>query len=108
MYLCFEASEKRIAFREESLITFDENGFTLKSGGPRPAFFRNDSYQGCVQSFVQALNWVKRTAPRKAEPEPTPQAAETPKPIPKKPIQRPARPLPPLPSPGKLPNKPSF
>ena len=68
MYLCFEVEEKRMAFPEESVVNFDENGFTVKSMiGSRPgknlAFINMTAYQGCTVNFNQALAWVKR-APR--------------------------------------------
>jgi len=65
MFLCFEADDKRSAFPESSMISMDENGFTVKSfHGTRPGsnlvFYRMDSFQGACQSFQQALAWVRR------------------------------------------------
>ena len=69
MYLCFESDDKRSAFPEASLISVDENGFTVKSfAGTRPgstmAFFRMDSFQGVCQNFQQALAWIRRQQPK--------------------------------------------
>ena len=69
MYLCFESDDKRTAIPESSLIFMDDNGFTIQSSGAGrtgsgQVFFRLSAYQGSVQSFSQALNWIKRT-PRK-------------------------------------------
>jgi len=69
MYLCFEVDDKRMAFPEDSVVNFDENGFTVKSMiGSRPgrdlAFINMDSYQGCTANFNQALAWIKRTPNR--------------------------------------------
>ena len=72
MYFCFEDDDKRSAFPEASLICMDENGFTVKSftgarSGSPYAFFKMQSYQGCVQNFNQALGWIKRTPARAKE-----------------------------------------
>ena len=75
MYLCFEESEKRSAFPELSLSSMDENGFTFKSsqGNRKFLFIKLDAYQGTVQSFGQALQWVKRAQPKRPKPtEPLP------------------------------------
>ena len=84
MYLCFESDDKRSMFPESSLISVDENGFTVKSfTGTKPgsnlAFFRMDSFQGVVGNFQQGLSWVKRMPQRpKGNAAASPKAASLP------------------------------
>ena len=68
MFICFEEDEKRSAFPEESLISMDENGFTLKAPATRTntVFFKMTAFKGCMQNFPQALNWIKRVPRQKA------------------------------------------
>lgn len=68
MYLCFEADDKRATFPEASLISVDENGFTMKGSNPRTGntvFLKLNSFQGAVERFSQAMQWVKRAQPKK-------------------------------------------
>jgi len=70
MYLCFEADEKRSAFPEASLISMDENGFTMKGSNTRTGntvFLKLNAFQGAVERYAQALQWVRR-APKKTPP----------------------------------------
>ncbi len=90
MYLCFEHEDKRSVYPESSLINFDENGFTVRSmigrGGKDMIFLIIDSYKGTVQTFDQALKYVKRgpaksrgdEAQRQAPKAPPPKLPETP------------------------------
>jgi len=90
MYLCFEYEDKRSAYPESSLINFDENGFTVRSmigrGGKDMVFLNIDSYKGTVQSFEQALKYVRRAtsksrggeAPRQTPKTPTAKLPESP------------------------------
>ena len=73
MYFCFEIDGKRSVVPEHSLVGLDENGFTVQAvTGVRTSvnnwvFLRMSSYQGCVQNYAQALNWVKRLPNRPKE-----------------------------------------
>ena len=76
MYLCFEIDDKRAAFPEESIVNFDENGFTVRSlvgarQGKDMAFVNMESFKGAVASFDQALKWVRRapSKPKQGEPQ---------------------------------------
>lgn len=74
MYLCFSSDDKRSAFPEASLISVDENGFTLKSvyssRSGDTIFIRVSDFQGTVQSFAQAMQWVKKGPPGKGAADP--------------------------------------
>lgn len=68
MFLCFESDGKRSAFPESSLMSFDENGFTMQSTtnartGNTTIFFRMDAFQGASPNFKQTLAWVRRMNP---------------------------------------------
>ena len=68
MYMCFDDDDKRSAFPEASLISMDENGYTLKSGQSRngnTVFLKQRAFKGAVQNFNQALNWVRNGSPKK-------------------------------------------
>lgn len=65
LYLCFESDGKRSAFPESSIISVDENGFTLHGphnarAGSSTIFFRMDAFQGASPTFQQALVWIRR------------------------------------------------
>lgn len=78
MYLCFLDDDKRSAFPEDSLISVDENGFTLKAAhnartGASHIFLKLTSFKGAVPNFGQAIKWVKEGPPAKAAaPQPVP------------------------------------
>lgn len=65
MYLCFEEDDKRMAFPEQSLLSIDENGYTLKGMAPGKAvrdmiFLKFTSFKGCTQTFQEAQGWIRK------------------------------------------------
>ncbi len=71
MYLCFEEDDKRMAFPEQSLLSLDENGYTLKGMAPGKAvrdmiFLKFASFKGCTQTFQEAQTWIRKK-PRPAQ-----------------------------------------
>ncbi len=71
MYLCFEEDDKRMAFPEQSLLSIDENGYTLKGMAPGKSvrdmiFLKFTSFKGCTQTFQEAQGWIRKK-PRPAQ-----------------------------------------